>query len=62
MQVTLLRGRGRVIAVPPRSSFKVLIESKIVNDSQFPLPIEKGAEINVEIDNDKIILRRVSQI
>jgi hypothetical protein len=58
----LLRGRGRVIAIPPESSFKLLIESKIVNDSQFPLPIEKGAEINVEIDNEKIILRRVSQI
>ncbi len=58
----MLRGRGRIIAVPPRSSFKLIIESKIVNDSQFPLPIEKGAEINVEIDNEKIILRRVSQI
>ncbi len=58
----MLRGKGRVIAVPPMSSFKLLIESKIVNDSQFPLPIEKGAEINVEIDNEKIILRRVSQI
>ncbi len=58
----MLRGRGRVIAVPPTGSFKLLIESKIVNDSQFPLPIEKGAEINVEIDNEKIILRRVSQI
>jgi hypothetical protein len=58
----LLRGRGRVIAIPPESSFKLLIESKIVNDSWFPLPIEKGAEINVEIDNEKIILRRVSQI
>ena len=58
----MLRGRGRVIAVPPASCFKLLIESKIVNDSQFPLPVEKGAEINVEIDNEKIILRRVSQI
>ncbi len=58
----MLRGKGRVIAVPPMSSFKLLIESKIVNDSQFPLPVEKGAEINVEIDNEKIILRRVSQI
>ncbi len=58
----MLRGRGRVIAVPPASSFKLLIESKIVNDSQFPLPVEKGAEINVEIDNEKIILRRVSQV
>ncbi len=58
----MLRGRGRVIAVPPASSFKLLIESKIVNDSQFPLPVEKGAEINVEIDDEKIILRRVSQI
>ncbi len=58
----MLRGKGRVIAVPPMSSFKLLIESKIVNDSQFPLPVEKGAEINVEIDDEKIILRRVSQI
>ncbi len=58
----MLRGKGRVIAVPPASSFKLLIESKIVNDSQFPLPVEKGAEINVEIDDEKIILRRVSQI
>lgn len=58
----MLRGKGRVIAVPPASSFKLLIESKIVNDSQFPLPVEKGAEINVEIDNEKIVLRRVSQI
>ncbi len=58
----MLRGKGRIIAVPPMSSFKLLIESKIVDDSQFPLPIEKGAEINVEIDNEKIILRRVSQI
>ncbi len=58
----MLRGRGRVIAVPPASSFKLLIESKIVNDSQFPLPVEKGAEINVEIDDEKIILRRVDQI
>ncbi len=58
----MLRGKGRIIAVPPASSFKLLIESKIVNDSQFPLPVEKGAEINVEIDNEKIILRRVTQI
>jgi hypothetical protein len=58
----LLRGKGRVIAVPPMSSFKLLIESKIVSDSQFPLPVEKGAEIDVEIDDEKIILRRVSQI
>ncbi len=58
----MLRGKGRVIAVPPASSFKLLIESKIVNDSQFPLPVEKGAEINVEINDEKIILRRVSQI
>jgi len=40
----------------------VLIESKIVNDSQFPLPLEKGAEINVEIDNDKVVLKRIEQI
>jgi hypothetical protein len=58
----LLRGKGRIIAVPPMSSFKLLIESKIVSDSQFPLPVEKGAEIDVEIDDEKIILRRVSQI
>ncbi len=58
----MLRGKGRVIAVPPMSSFKLLIESKIVSDSQFPLPVEKGAEIDVEIDDEKIILRRVSQI
>lgn len=58
----MLRGKGRVIAIPLTISLKLLIESKVVNDSQFPLPIEKGAEINVEIDNEKIILRRVSQI
>lgn len=58
----MLRGRGRIIAIPPGSSFKVLIESKIVNDSQFPLPIEKGAEVDVEIEHDKIILKRVGQI
>jgi len=55
----LLRGRGRIIAIPPGSSFKVLIESKIVNDSQFPLPIEKGAEVDVEIEHEKVILKRV---
>ncbi len=41
----------------------VLDKSQSIRDiTQFPLPIEKGAEINVEIDNEKIILRRVSQI
>jgi hypothetical protein len=40
----LLKGKERIIAIPPMSSFKVFIESKIVYDSQFPLPIEKGGE------------------
>ncbi|MFZ3166660.1 MAG: hypothetical protein WA130_03520 [Candidatus Methanoperedens sp.] len=47
----MLKGKGRIIAIPPTSSLKVLIESKIVYDSQFPLSIEKGAEIDVEIEN-----------
>ncbi len=58
----MLKGKGRIIAIPPSSSFKVLIESKIVNDSQFPLPVEKGAEIDVEIENEKIILKRMEPI
>ncbi|MDO9099049.1 MAG: hypothetical protein Q7U60_13135 [Candidatus Methanoperedens sp.] len=58
----MLKGKGRIIAIPPVSSFKVLIESKVVSDSQFPLPVEKGAEIDVEIENDKITLKRVKQI
>jgi hypothetical protein len=29
-------------------SFKVLIESKVVKNSQFPLPFNKSAEIDVE--------------
>ncbi len=58
----MLKGKGRVIAIPPASSFKVLIESKVVNDSQFPLPLEKGAEIDVKVENDKVILKRVMQI
>lgn len=58
----MLKGKGRIIAIPPVSSFKVLIESKIISDSQFPLPLEKGAEIDVEIENDKITLKRVKQI
>ncbi|MDP2844571.1 MAG: hypothetical protein Q8N79_00665 [Candidatus Methanoperedens sp.] len=58
----MIKGKGRIIAIPPASSFKVLIESKIVSDSQFPLPLEKGAEIDVEIENDKITLKRVKQI
>jgi len=61
-EVMLLKGKGRIIAIPPISSLKVLIESKIVYDSQFPLPIEKGAEIDVEIENEKLILKRVKQI
>jgi len=62
LEVMLLKGKGRIIAIPPTSSLKVLIESKIVYDSQFPLPIEKGAEIEVEIKNEKLILKRVEQI
>ena len=58
----MLRGRGRIISVPPESSFKVLIESKVVNDSQFPLPIEKGTDVDVKIENEKIILKRIGQI
>jgi len=58
----MLKGRGRVIAVPPESSYKVLIESKVVSDSQFPLPLEKGAPVDVIIENDRIILKRVEQI
>lgn len=58
----MIKGKGRIIAIPPASSFKVLIESKVVSDSQFPLPVEKGAEIDVEIENDKITLKRVKQI
>jgi len=58
----VIKGKGRIIAIPPASSFKVLIESKVVSDSQFPLPVEKGAEIDVEIENDKITLKRVKQI
>jgi len=58
----VLKGKGRVIAIPPESSFKVLIESKIVSDSQFPLPLEKGAIIDVKIENDKVVLKRIEQI
>ncbi len=58
----MLKGKGRIIAIPPLSSFKVRIESKIANDSQFPLPLEKGAEIDVEIENEKIILKRMEPI
>jgi len=58
----LLKGKGRIIAVPPSSSFKVLIEARVVNDSQFPLPLEKGIEIDVRIENDKIILTKMMQI
>ena len=58
----VLKGKGRIIAIPPESSFKVLIESKVVNDSQFPLPVEKGTEIDVEIENEKIILKKPIQI
>jgi hypothetical protein len=58
----VIKGKGRIIAIPPASSFKVLIESKVVSDSQFPLPLEKGVEIDVEIENEKITLKRVKQI
>lgn len=58
----MLKGRGRIIAIPPESSYKVIIESKIVSDSQFPLPIQKGALIDVLIENDRIVLKRVEQI
>jgi len=58
----VIKGKGRIIAIPPASSFKVLIESKIVNDSQFPLPLEIGTEIDVEIENERVTLRRVKQI
>ncbi len=61
-EVIVLTGKGRIIAIPPTSSFKVLIESKIIYDSQFPLPLEKGAEIDVLIENEKLILKRVEQI
>ncbi len=60
--VNVLKGKGRIIAIPPANSFKVLIEAKIANDSQFPLPLEKGAEIDIEIDNEKSILKRTKQI
>ncbi len=58
----MIKGKGRIIAIPPASSFKVLIESRIVNDSQFPLPLEIGTEIDVEIENEKVTMRRVKQI
>ena len=61
-EVILLKGKGRFIAIPPASSFKVLIESRVVNDSQFPLPLEKGTEIDVEIQNEKVILKKMQQI
>ena len=62
LEVTVLKGKGRIIAIPPASSFKVLIESRVVNDSQFPLPLEKGIEIDVEIQNEKVILKKMQQI
>lgn len=58
----MIKGKGRIIAIPPVSSFKVLIESKVVSDSQFPLPLVKGAEIDVEIENERLVLKRVKQI
>ena len=61
-EVMVLKGKGRIIAIPPASSFKVLIESRVVNDSQFPLPIEKGIEIDIEIQNEKVILKKMQQI
>ena len=62
LEVTVLKGKGRIIAIPPASSFKVLIESRVVNDSQFPLPLEKGIEIDVEIQNEKVVLKKMQQI
>ncbi len=62
MEVAVLKGKGRIIAIPPSSSFKVLIESRIASDSQFPLPLEKGTEIDVEIENDRLILKKMRQI
>ncbi len=61
-EVMVLKGKGRIIAIPPASSFKVLIESRVANDSQFPLPLEKGIEIDVDIQNEKIILKKMQQI
>ncbi len=58
----MLKGKGRIISIPPASSFKVLIESKIVSDSQFPLPLEKSIEIDVEIENERVILKKTLQI
>ncbi len=34
----------------------------IVNVPWFPLPLEKSAEIDVEIEHEKIILKRMKQI
>ena len=61
-EVMVLKGKGRIIAIPPASSFKVLNESRVVNDSQFPLPLEKGIEIDVEIQNEKVVLKKMQQI
>ncbi len=58
----MLKGKGRIIAIPSANSFKVLIESRVVNDSQFPLPLEKSTEIDVEIENEKVILKKNQQI
>ncbi len=58
----MLKGKERIIAIPQTSSFKLLIESRVVNDSQFPLPLEKGIEIDVEIQNKKVILEKMQQL
>ncbi|HWQ95756.1 MAG TPA: hypothetical protein VN368_00135 [Candidatus Methylomirabilis sp.] len=61
-EVISLKGKREDYCNTQMSGFKILIESKIVCDSQFPLPLEKGAEIDVVIENEKIILKRVEQI
>ncbi len=62
LEVMVLKGKGRIIAIPTTSSLKFIIESKIIYDSQFPLPLEKGAEIDVVIENEKLISKKVEQI
>jgi len=40
----VLKGKGRFIAIPQRA---------VSNDAHFPLPFEKGTEIDVQIKNKK---------
>jgi hypothetical protein len=56
-EVIVLKGKGRIAAIPLMSSLKLLVESKTIYDSQFPIPLEKGAEIKVAIENEKFILK-----